>query len=56
MKNRCDMNNTYKFYLAFENSICPDYVTEKFFNILQYNVIPGLDKLSSEISLHVPIP
>ena len=50
------LNNTYKFYLALENSVCQDYVTEKFFNILQYNVIPGLDKLSSEISLPVPTP
>ena len=50
------LNNTYKFYLALENSVCQDYVTEKFFNILQYNVIPGLDKLSSQISLHVLIP
>ena len=38
------LNNTYKFYLALENSVCQDYVTEKFFNILKYNVIPGLDK------------
>ena len=35
------LNNSYKFYLALENSVCQDYVTEKFFKILQYNVIPG---------------
>ena len=35
------LNNSYKFYLALENSVCRDYVTEKFFKILQYNVIPG---------------
>lgn len=30
----------YKFYLSFENSICRDYVTEKFFNVLNYNMVP----------------
>ncbi|CAL4076614.1 unnamed protein product [Meganyctiphanes norvegica] len=30
----------YKFYFSFENSLCPDYVTEKFFNVLKYDVVP----------------
>ncbi len=30
----------YKFYFAFENSICTDYITEKFFEILRYDIIP----------------
>ena len=30
----------YKFYLAFENSICTDYVTEKLFNLLQHDIVP----------------
>jgi alpha-1,3-fucosyltransferase len=30
----------YKFFLAFENSICKDYVSEKLFSILEYNIIP----------------
>lgn len=34
------MEKTYKFYLAFENSICRDYVTEKFFNIISRNIVP----------------
>lgn len=40
------LNNDYKFYLAFENSNCRDYITEKFFinsighNSDQLNVLP----------------
>ncbi|XP_013166344.1 PREDICTED: glycoprotein 3-alpha-L-fucosyltransferase A [Papilio xuthus] len=35
------LDNDYKFYLAFENSNCRDYITEKFFvNGLQHNVLP----------------
>ncbi len=30
----------YKFYLSFENSVCEDYVTEKFFNAMRYSLIP----------------
>uniref|UniRef100_A0AC35U5P3 Fucosyltransferase n=1 Tax=Rhabditophanes sp. KR3021 TaxID=114890 RepID=A0AC35U5P3_9BILA len=35
------LKNNYKYYLAFENGNCRDYVTEKFFiNALQNQVIP----------------
>ncbi|XP_013385385.1 alpha-(1,3)-fucosyltransferase C [Lingula anatina] len=39
---RCSelLNNDYKFYLAFENGLSKDYVTEKFFNMIPLNVIP----------------
>ncbi|KAG8195153.1 hypothetical protein JTE90_023330 [Oedothorax gibbosus] len=30
----------YKFYLSFENAICKDYVTEKFFNVFNSDIIP----------------
>ncbi|KAK2166396.1 hypothetical protein LSH36_39g00083 [Paralvinella palmiformis] len=34
------LSKYYKFYLAFENSHCVDYVTEKAFRSLQYDLIP----------------
>ncbi|XP_071525472.1 glycoprotein 3-alpha-L-fucosyltransferase A isoform X2 [Panulirus ornatus] len=35
------LNRDYKFYLAFENSNCRDYITEKFFvNGLSHNILP----------------
>ena len=34
------LNDDYKFYLSFENSLCRDYVTEKLWKILQINVVP----------------
>jgi alpha-1,3-fucosyltransferase len=34
------LESKYKFYLSFENAVCEDYVTEKFFKVLNYNIIP----------------
>lgn len=34
------LRRDYKFYLAFENSWCPDYVTEKFYRPLYYDTVP----------------
>ncbi|KZS17598.1 Glycoprotein 3-alpha-L-fucosyltransferase A [Daphnia magna] len=34
------LRTDYKFYLAFENSWCPDYVTEKFIRPLFYHAVP----------------
>ena len=41
-RHHCDemLRKDYKFYLALENSWCPDYVTEKFFRTLHYDTIP----------------
>ncbi|XP_064480222.1 glycoprotein 3-alpha-L-fucosyltransferase A-like isoform X2 [Ornithodoros turicata] len=34
------LSEHYKFYLAFENTNCRDYITEKFYNALRHNVLP----------------
>lgn len=30
----------YKFYLSFENSVCPDYVTEKLVHPMSHDIVP----------------
>ena len=30
----------YYFYLSFENTLCKDYVTEKFYDALMHNIVP----------------
>lgn len=42
MSDQCydTLSQKYYFYLSFENSLCPDYVTEKFFSILNYPIVP----------------
>ncbi|XP_041347193.1 3-galactosyl-N-acetylglucosaminide 4-alpha-L-fucosyltransferase FUT3-like [Gigantopelta aegis] len=32
--------NKHKFYLAFENGFCPDYITEKFYRFYSVDVVP----------------
>ncbi|XP_065321167.1 alpha-(1,3)-fucosyltransferase C-like [Gordionus sp. m RMFG-2023] len=41
-KKRCQrmVERNCKFYLAFENQLCKDYVTEKAFDTLSLNVVP----------------
>lgn len=43
--DNCDENlfhdkNSYKFYLAFENSLCEDYISEKLWKVMKLNVVP----------------
>ncbi|XP_037554306.2 alpha-(1,3)-fucosyltransferase C-like [Dermacentor silvarum] len=35
-----DLERTYFYILAFENSICVEYVTEKLYNALRHDIIP----------------
>lgn len=51
------LQNDYKFYLAFENSNCNDYITEKFFeNALKNDIIPIVMGAPKEDYLKVAPP
>ena len=34
------VSKKYKYYLAFENSNCVDYITEKFWDSLKHKLLP----------------
>ena len=33
------LNTSYRFYLAFENNLCEEYISEKFFENYKYDII-----------------
>lgn len=37
-----NLDRRYRFYAAFENTLCQDYVTEKVYKVLDKNMIPLL--------------
>ena len=52
---QCDdmLQSMYKFHLSFENSLCPDYVTEKFFQMMNHDIVPVVYG-QADYSQHAP--
>jgi len=51
---RLMLKREYKFYMALENTLCADYVTEKFYGHIKYNVIPVVFDLHGHHSRFAP--
>lgn len=55
--NFTSMAREYKFYLAFENSLCKDYLSEKFFrNALKADIVPVVRGGKSRENYEVFVP
>ena len=39
------LQKKYKFYLSFENALCEDYITEKYWNVLGKNTIACMPRV-----------
>ena len=52
---QCDrmLGQFYRFYLSFENSLCPDYVTEKLYRALAHRTVPVVFG-GADYSLYLP--
>ncbi|QQP36011.1 Alpha-1_3-fucosyltransferase, partial [Caligus rogercresseyi] len=51
---KAKLSKQYKFYLAFENSVCKDYATEKFYDVMKYDVVPVVYGLANYSALAPP--
>jgi len=48
------MERDYKFVIAFENSLCWDYITEKLFYNMKFNIIPIVLDLHGNVARFAP--
>jgi alpha-1,3-fucosyltransferase len=49
----CLLSRHYRFYLSFENSLCPDYVTEKLYRPMAHDTVPVVYG-GSDYSFYLP--
>ncbi|EFX82321.1 hypothetical protein DAPPUDRAFT_4141, partial [Daphnia pulex] len=55
-QSECDrmLSRHYRFYLSFENSLCPDYITEKLYRPLAHDTVPVVYG-GADYSLYLPV-